>query len=90
MFISGLTGFAFFLIANFGHVFHGMDVLAGCIQISINTFVFLTWKRGFMQSTGFAKAFALIGTVVPIIMASITLVRVISPAFLNLLTHLAK
>lgn len=80
MAISGLSGLAFFLIANLAHVFHGMNVLAGCIQLSINAFVFLSWRRGYQHEVGFAKFVALVGTIVPCIMASITLVRVILPA----------
>lgn len=76
MAISGFTGFSFFLIANFTHLFAGSSILAGCLQFCVNAFVFIVWRKAFMQSQGFKKFVALIGTVVPVVMASITACRV--------------
>jgi len=83
MTISGMTGFAFFLVANFTNLFIHANFTAGCIQILINTFVFVAWLRGFRESTGFRKFVAFFGIIVPIIMASITIVRVLLPALLT-------
>ena len=82
MMLSGLLGLTFFLVANFTQLFYGLDIVAGCIQITLNIFVFLTWKEGVLLNKGFKKFVALIGTVVPIIMASITIIRVLLPALL--------
>lgn len=83
MIISGATGFTFFLIANFTHLFTGSSVLAGCLQLCVNTFVFIVWRKAFVQSYGFKKFVAFIGTVVLVVMASTTICRVLIPA----LTH---
>ena len=83
MAISGALGLIFFLIANFTQALTGLNFLAGCIQIAINVFVFLSWKRGFLESGGLAKFVALVGTVVPVVMALITIVRVIIPSIFN-------
>jgi uncharacterized membrane protein len=83
MLVSGLTGATFFILANFVHVFEGSNLLAGLIQLCINTFVFFSWKRGYETHSGKAKTFALIGTVVPCVMASITLFHVIIPEILK-------
>lgn len=85
MAISGITGFSFFLIANFTNVFMGSSVLAGCLQLCVNAFVFVTWRKAFVQSSGFKKFVAFFGVVVPCIMASITLWRVLIPAILNVI-----
>lgn len=82
MVISGLTGLVFFLIANFTSIFVGSSILAGCLQLCVNAFVFLVWKRAFTQSHGLKKFIALFGVVVPIIMAGITLWRVLLPALI--------
>ena len=79
MLISGLTGFTFFLIANFTDIFQGLNVLAAVLQLCANAFVFFTWGRAFLARTGFSKVFALVGTVVPVIMGSITIYRVLLP-----------
>jgi uncharacterized membrane protein len=83
MVVSGLMGATFFILANIAHLFVGLNLLAGIIQICINAFVFLSWKRGYETHTGKAKTVALIGTIVPCIMASITLIRVILPEILK-------
>jgi hypothetical protein len=83
MIISGFTGFSFFLIANFTHLFTGSSVLAGCLQLCVNAFVFIVWQKAFRQSIGFKKFVAFVGTVVPVIMASTTLVRVLVPALMH-------
>lgn len=80
MAVSGLMGATFFLIANFTTILHGLNLAAGCIQLAINAFVFCSWRRGFTESKGFARFVTFVGTIVPIIMASITLIRVILPA----------
>ena len=79
MALSGATGLLFFLIANFTELFVGSRVLAGCLQLCVNAFVFITWRRGFIQSKGFKRFVAFFGMVVPFIMAMITLVRVLIP-----------
>ncbi len=84
MAISGITGLSFFLIANFTNVFTGSSVLAGCLQLCVNAFVFVTWKKSFVQSRGFKKFVAFFGIVVPCVMASITIWRVLIPAILRL------
>lgn len=85
--VSGLMGFTFFILANIVKLFVGLNLLAGTIQICINAFVFYSWKRGHRTHTGKAKTFALIGTIVPCVMASITLIRVIIPEILTSLPH---
>ncbi|OHB15660.1 MAG: hypothetical protein A2431_00690 [Candidatus Zambryskibacteria bacterium RIFOXYC1_FULL_39_10] len=83
MTISGIMGFSFFLIANFTNFFTGSDVLAGCLQLAVNVFVFVTWSKGFRLSSGFKKFFAFWGVVTPVIMGSVTLFRVLLPAIFN-------
>ena len=83
MVISGFMGFSFFLIANFTHLFAGSSVLAGCLQLCVNTFVFVVWRKAFVQSHGLKKFVALIGTVVPIVMALTTICRVLVPALIR-------
>jgi hypothetical protein len=85
MAVSGATGFTFFLIANFTTLFHGSAVIAGCCQLAVNTFVFIVWSKAFVQSSGFKKFVAFFGTVVPVIMASITLCRVLIPWAVHLI-----
>jgi hypothetical protein len=83
MVISGATGFSFFLIANFTNIFIGLSVTAGILQLFVNAFVAIVWGKAFIQSSGLKKFVAFVGTVVPAIMASITIVRVILPALHN-------
>lgn len=85
MAISGVTGFSFFLIANFTNTFTGTSVLAGCLQLCVNAFVFIVWKKAFSQSLGFKKFVAFFGIVIPCLMASITIWRVLIPAILNVI-----
>jgi len=87
MVVSGLMGATLFVLANIVQLFAGMNLLAGLLQIAVNTFVFFSWKRGYTLSTGRAKLVALIGTIVPCLMASITLVRVIIPELIKALPH---
>ena len=83
MAVSGITGFLFFIIANFTNLFVGSSLLAAGLQLCINTFVFIVWTKGFAQSNGFKKFVAFFGVVVPVIMASITIWRVILPALIH-------
>lgn len=78
MAISGATGFAFFLIANFTS-FQNYTVLAGFLQLPVNLFVFLAWREGYKKTVGFKKLFAFCGVVGPAITASITIWRVLIP-----------
>lgn len=80
MAISGTIGLLFFLIANFTDLFTGSSVIAGCLQLCVNTFVFVVWTKGFVKSRGLKRFIAFFGVVVPIIMASITIWRVLIPA----------
>ena len=79
--ISGAMGFCFFLIANFSTILVELNVVAGTIQIAINIFVFLVWQYGFRHSTGFRKFVAFWGVIIPIIMTTVTILRVIIPTF---------
>ena len=83
MIASGITGFSFFLLANFTNLFTGATVIAGCLQLVVNGFVFITWSKGFKNSSGFRKFIAFWGVIVPVIMGGITLWRVLLPAFFN-------
>jgi hypothetical protein len=79
MAISGGTGFAFFLIANFTNLFTGASVIAGIIQLIINTFVFVVWTKAFIKNHGFKKFVAFFGVIVPCLLAITTLYRVLIP-----------
>ncbi len=79
MTVSGITGFGFFLIANFTSVFVELSVVAGFCQLAVNTFVFVIWSKAFRQSSGFKKFVAFFGVIVPLIMASVTVWRVLLP-----------
>lgn len=81
MVISGATGLAFFLIANFTNFLAGLNVVTGLIQIMLNLFVFVTWLRGYRASHGRERFVALFGVIAPPILAGITLYRVIIPFF---------
>jgi len=83
MSISGVCGFGFFIIANFTNIMVGLDAIAGCAQIVLNVFVFLSWRRGYKQFTGRGKYLALIGTLFPPITATITIYYVLIPAFIK-------
>jgi hypothetical protein len=80
MAISGTVGLLFFFIANFTDLFIGLSVLAGCLQLCVNAFVFVVWTKGFVKSRGLKRFIAFFGVVVPIVMASITIYRVLIPA----------
>lgn len=81
MTVSGALGFTFAVIANCTELFYGLNVLAGCIQLAINAFVFTSWREGYKQSTSrFGKFVAGCGVVIPILMATITIVNVLLPA----------
>lgn len=86
MIVSGITGITFFLIANFTNLFVGSSVLAGCLQLCVNAFVFVVWKRAFSQSWGFKKFVAFFGVVVPVVMALTTILRVLVPAMLTVIS----
>lgn len=85
MAISAIMGLSFFLIANFTFLFAGLNVVSGVIQISINTFVFMTWLRGFRISHGRARFVAFFGVIAPPILVGITLYRVIIPFITSIL-----
>ncbi|QQG50328.1 MAG: hypothetical protein HZB70_01995 [Candidatus Berkelbacteria bacterium] len=79
MILSGSMGFAFFLIANFSHVFQGANQIAAVIQLAINVFVFVVYWRAYFHSNGLKKFIAFFGIVFPVVMASITIYRVLWP-----------
>ena len=79
MALSGAIGFIFFLVANFTNLFQGSSFVAGGTQILVNVFVFLVWKKAFQTSSGLKKFIAFWGIVVPVIMATITIWRVLLP-----------
>ncbi len=79
MAISGTTGFSFFLIANFTNLLLGLSVVAGVLQLAVNLFVFVVWLKIFANSSGLLKFVAFWGVVVPLLMASITIYRVLLP-----------
>ncbi len=83
MAISGFAGLSLFLIANFTNLFAGSSVLAGCLQLAVNAFVFFVWTKAFMQSSGFKKFVAFFGVIVPVMMAGITIFRVLIPAIIR-------
>lgn len=80
MAVSGVLGFGFFLVANFSFIFLELNILSALVQVVINGFVFVTWRRGYRESSGFKKFVTFWGVVTPIVMASITIWRVIIPA----------
>ncbi|MFA6430346.1 MAG: hypothetical protein WC229_02310 [Candidatus Paceibacterota bacterium] len=81
--ISGIAGLTFFIIANFTNIFAGLNVLAGCLQIVVNVFVFTCWAKAYPRCRGFERFVTFIGVIVPPIMAGITIWRVLLPAVLN-------
>jgi hypothetical protein len=80
MFLSGLVGFSFFLIANFTNLFTGLNILSGCLQLVVNAFVFWVWLGAFTTSHGLTRFIAFWGVVFPFIMGTITIIRVLLPA----------
>ena len=85
MAISATMGFAFFLVANLTDLFVGVNIVSGLCQIVINVVVFVTWLRGYHASQGYERLLALFGVVVPPVLASITLYRVVIPFFVAVL-----
>jgi hypothetical protein len=83
MAISGMTGFSFFLIANFTSLFSDASIIAGILQLGLNAFVFIVWRKAFTQSVGFQKFVAFWGVVVPAVMALITTFRVLLPLLIK-------
>lgn len=79
MIVSGAVGFSLFLIANFTDIFYGIDAAAGILQLLVNLFVFVSWSKGYRTSSGVKKFVALMGTMVPVMMATITIYRVLFP-----------
>lgn len=83
--VSGALGFSFFLVANFTSIFLGLNLIAGLVQVALNVFVFTTWFRGYRSCPpGFKKLVAFVGTVIPLVMMSITIIRVIVPSLSSL------
>lgn len=80
--ISGATGLGLALIANLTNVFVGSAVVAGVLQLAVNVFVFIVWRKAFVERTGFAKFVAFWGVVVPVGMAAITIWRILLPLVL--------
>lgn len=75
MIVSGLTGFGCFLVIHFTKWLPN-PTKAAFLQLAANTFVFVSWGSAFLAMEGLAKAFALCGTIVPVIMASLTIRKV--------------
>jgi|GEM_PF-2063820 len=86
MAVSGLVGFAFFLACNF-YLKQVVEwrTLTALGQIAANTFVFVTWRRGYQQTAGRLRTVCLIGATVPVVMATITLIRVLIPILIRTL-----
>lgn len=72
MIVSGATGFSCFVVIHFTKLLK-TPLYAAVLQLSANTFVFISWGSACLDAKGFAQLFAFGGTVVPIIMASITI-----------------
>mgnify|MGYP000179714435 CR=1 FL=1 len=77
MVVSASPGFVLFLIANFTSWFHGINVTAAVLQLVANTLVVIVWRKAFVDSVGFKKFIAFFGIVVPIVLASVTIYRVL-------------
>jgi NhaP-type Na+/H+ or K+/H+ antiporter len=79
MAVSGLTGFIFFLLCNFLGLRGAVSIALA--QLVINIFVHRSWWRGYKEEKRkWPKRAALVGAIVPVVMASITLRRVLLPA----------
>jgi len=85
MMASGAMAFTFFVISNFTTLFVGSTVIAACLQLTFGTLVFIVWSRTINRSKGLRKLVAIIGTAVPVVMASITVYRVLLPWLSSLL-----
>ena len=81
--ISAIAGLSFFLVANCTNLFENLNILAGCLQIMVNVFVFVCWMKAYPRCHGFEKFVTFIGVIVPPIMAGITIWRVLLPAITN-------
>jgi hypothetical protein len=81
--ISGACGFAFFLFAHqwFFHVALA-PLKAAYIQFGINTFVFTFWGKGYLEYRGKGRWMFLIFALVPVVMATLTFIRVVLPVLL--------
>ncbi len=81
MTISGFFAFTFFLITNFTNLFIEIKLIVGILQIMLNVFVFITWLRGYKNTQKLLKKLVVsLGIMIPPIMATITIVRVLLPA----------
>ncbi len=75
MAISGVMGLTLFIYANIepedGYWF-------GVMQLLVNSFVFVTWFSGFLVAVTLpGRLFALVGALIPLLMAMTTLERVL-------------
>ena len=80
--VTGFIGLTLFIIANATNIFFGLDVIAGLLQLGANVLVFIAWRKGYLTSQGKMKQIALVGTIVPVILGFVTIVRVIIPFLL--------
>jgi hypothetical protein len=81
--ISGLTGLCFFAIANYTDSLQSSNVLAGMLQLGVNSFVFIVWRKAFFRSYRWGKALAFVGMMVPVVLGSVTIIRVLIPALIG-------
>jgi len=76
MIVSAVTGFSCFVIIHFTKLLKNPKS-AAVLQLAANTFVFVSWGASFLAAdSGLFKLFCFGGTVVPTIMASLTIRRV--------------
>lgn len=68
-------------------MFTGLVVATALLQLTVNSFVFVVWLKAFLERKGFEKFVALWGVVVPVVMASITIIRILLPYVLNILLN---
>lgn len=76
MWVSGATGFSCFVIIHFTKLLKN-HLYAAMLQWTSNLFVFVIWGSAFLERQGFAKVIAFGGVVVPVIMATITIRKVL-------------
>ena len=76
MILSGLTGFTCFVVIHFTKLLKNPS-WAAALQLSANAFVFVSWSSAGLAATGFAKLFAFGGAIVPIVMATITIRKLV-------------
>jgi hypothetical protein len=81
--LVGALGFGFFIIANFSDFSKNYTVTAGLIQVCINILVFVVWGREIKNATGKAKFICVVGTAVPAILGTVTILRVLVPAIVQ-------